>query len=96
MPQELTGARCGKVITEGEPNRGTLTERRGQTRTRYLTADIGAMALKQDGHVTATVSVHKGKDVAGPWRETKRLSVLPSAAGWHSHAAPTPFNANPC
>lgn len=82
-----------EVITEGEPNRGTLTDRWGQTRTRYLTADIGAVALKQDGHVTATASVHKGKDVAGPWRETKRLSGLPRAAGWPSHAAPTPLNA---
>ena len=54
-------------------------ERHRRDRRSYLPSNIGAVALKQDGHVTAIAAVQERKDVTGPFRRKKRLSV-PSRA----------------
>ena len=53
--------------------------RHRRDRRSYLPSNIGAVALEQDGHVTAIAAVQKRKDVTGPFRRKRRLSV-PSRA----------------
>lgn len=52
--------------------------RRGKTRTQYLTAHIGAVVLKQDGHVTAIATVQERKDVTGPFKRNKEAFSAPA------------------